>query len=312
MIYVSFSYIKDINYKSLMRMTLSIRHLRTLLAIREHGSFSSAAAAVLVTHAAVSQQMKSLEAKWKITLFDRSSRSPQLTPLGHAFAAKAEAVIRSYDNMLAEITDGTGFAGDLGLGTVPTTLTGLIPLVVSKLKQDFCQLHVIIQPGLSAALLQQIGKRQIDAAIITRPKILPHGFNFQDIAKEPLELLAPPQTKSNDPYFLLKNYTFIRFDRNAIVGQMVEKWLNQNDLTVYDSMELEDLEAISSMVMANLGVSIVPKRCVRNMNPLPIKHISLGKNPPTRQLCLAYRNDNNKLDVIKAVHKTLSHIVTKN
>jgi len=284
---------------------MSIRHLRSLLAIRDHGSFSAAAEAVFISHAAVSQQMKALEAQWDLVLFDRQPRSPQLTPLGHAFAAKAEAIIRAYDNIRSDIIDDGGFDGDIGLGAVPTTLTGLVPLAVSHLKQNFAGLHVTIQPGLSTDLLQQIERRQIDAAIITRPAILSRGFVFREIATEPLELLAPPQTLNDDPLFLLGHYPFIRFDRSAIVGQMVEIWLQEQNIDVQDSMELEDLEAISSMVMANLGVSIVPQRCVRNMNPLPIKHIGLGPSAPSRQLGLAYRSDNAKLRVIDAVYKTL-------
>ena len=45
---------------------MSIRHLRTLLAIRDHGSFSAAGDAILITHAAVSQQIKTLEAHWNV------------------------------------------------------------------------------------------------------------------------------------------------------------------------------------------------------------------------------------------------------
>ena len=86
---------------------------------------------------------------------------------------------------------------------------------------------------------------------------------------------------------------------------MVEAWLQQHNIAVQDNMELEDLEAISSMVMANLGVSIVPQRCVRNMNPLPIRHISLGDQSPTRKLSLAYRGDSAKRHVIDAVYETL-------
>jgi DNA-binding transcriptional LysR family regulator len=284
---------------------MSIRHLRTLLAIRDHGSFSAAADAILITHAAVSQQIKTLEAQWNIVLFDRRPRSPQLTPLGHAFAAKAEAVVRAYDNLRTEVVDGAGFDGEIGLGAVPTTLTGLVPLAVSQLKTQFNRLHVVIQPGLSTALLQQIERRQIDAAIITRPAILPRGFAFLEVATEPLELLAPPQTTNDDPLFLLTQHPFIRFDRNALVGQMVEAWLQEQNIVVQDSMELEDLEAISSMVMANLGVSIVPQRCVDNMNPLPVKKIALGPDGPSRQLGLAHRTDSPKMRVIEAVHKTL-------
>lgn len=279
---------------------MSIRQLRTLLAIQDHGSFSAAAAACHVTHAAVSQQMKALETLWGVALFDRKGRRPELTPTGRALAAKADEIIRAYDGILASVIGDQGFQGEFVLGAVPTTLTGLVPLALSLLRQRYADLRVTIYPGLSRQLMQQLDRGAIDAAIITRPDLLPQGLACLDIAAEPMQLLAPPQTDSDDPIELLRTRPFIRFDRNAIFGQMVEGWLQKHKITVRDSMELEGLEAISSMVMANLGVSIVPKRCVRNMNPLPVKRLALSGNPPARQLGLAYRDGTPKLSVIKA------------
>jgi len=279
---------------------MSIRQLRTLLAIQDHGSFSAAAAACHVTHAAVSQQMKALETSWGVALFDRKGRRPELTPTGRALAAKADEIIRAYDGILASVIGDQGFQGEFVLGAVPTTLTGLVPLALSLLRQRHADLRVTIYPGLSRQLMQQLDRGAIDAAIITRPDLLPQGLACLDIAAEPMQLLAPPQTDSDDPIELLRTRPFIRFDRNAIFGQMVEGWLQKHKITVRDSMELEGLEAISSMVMANLGVSIVPKRCVRNMNPLPVKRLALSGNPPARQLGLAYRDGTPKLSVIKA------------
>ena len=199
---------------------MSIRHFRTLLAIRDHGSFSAAAEVVMVTHAAVSQQIKALESQWNVVLFDRRPRSPQLTPLGHVFADRADAVVRAYDNMLVEISDEAGFAGEIELGAVPTTLTGLVPLAVSHLKRKHEKLHVVIQSELSAALLLQVERRQIDAAIITRPASLPPSCSFDEIATEPLELLAPPQTESDDPLFLLHHFPFI----GLIATRLSDRW----------------------------------------------------------------------------------------
>ena len=152
---------------------MSIRQLRTLIAIRDHGSFSAAAEACFITHAAVSQQMKALESGWNVALFDRRTRSPQLTPLGQALATKAGDVVRAYDNLLPAVLDANRVAGEIQLGAVPTTLTGLVPLAMSRLKRRFADLHVAIQPGLSTQLLQQVERGRLDAAIITKPSRLP-------------------------------------------------------------------------------------------------------------------------------------------
>ena len=64
---------------------MSIRQLRTLLAIQDHGSFSAAAAASHITHAAVSQQMKALERHAGRPLFVRRHQALDLTEAGIAY-----------------------------------------------------------------------------------------------------------------------------------------------------------------------------------------------------------------------------------
>ena len=202
---------------------MSIRNLRTLVAIKKYGSFQSAAEALYLSQSAVSQQIKSLEKLWDKKIFDRSKRSPQMTTVGKALTTKAEVAIKAYDNIVSSALFGDGFKGQLKLGAVPTTLTGLMPMAVNLLKQRYPELRVVIYPALSTRLMTQIDRGSIDAGIIGKPELLPSGLNCLDIAAEPMQLLAPPNTTSSDPLHLLRTLPFIRFDRDALFGQMVEK-----------------------------------------------------------------------------------------
>ena len=288
---------------------MSIRMLKTLIAVDENGTFSAAASAVFVTHAAVSQQMKALEESYNIAIFDRSKRTPVLTPVGRALVLRARKIIQDYDNLLPSVTEDDGLMGDFYLGAVPTTLTGLVPLSVSILKNAFPSLHIHIVPGLSHDLLRNMERGSLDAAIISKLSPINKMHQWRDIAFEPLELLTSEELVSNDPVYLLKNNPFIRFSREAVVGKFIDTWLQDQNIIVTDIMELESLEAISSMVLSNLGVSIVPKRCVQNMNPLPLKRIELSVNAPIRQLGILSPINTIKPRVIKEVHKVLLEAV---
>lgn len=283
--------------------------LRTLIAIEENGSFSAAAGAVFVTHAAVSQQVKALEAEWKVTLFDRTRRTPEFTPIGRALVAKAREVVEAYDTMAPSVLGNDGLSGELMLGVVPTTLTGLVPLTVSSLNDAYPNLHVRLQPGLTNDLIVQIERGRIDAAIISRPGHVPKGQIWHGVADEVLQLLASHETRSDDPLHLLRTMPFIRFSRNAVVGSMIEAWLQKRRIVVSDGMELEGLEAISSMVLCNMGVAIAPRRCVQTMNPLPLRRLSLGKGAPVRQLGLVCRQDHPKTRLINEVRDHLRQSV---
>lgn len=284
---------------------MSIRLLRTLIAVADHRTFSAAADAVCVTHAAVSQQMRALEAELDVMLFDRRTRTPELTATGRAIVAKARRLIRDYDNLVPSVLGDDGLAGEIVLGAVPTTLTGLAPLAMTILKRRCAELRVRIQPSLTSPLLSDIERGITDAAIVTKPVLLPAGLAFLPLAEEPLELIAAPDTECADAVELLSTRPFIRFNRNAVVGMLIESWIQTRGLRVTETMELQSLEAISSMVFANLGVSIVPARCVQPYNPLPVTRLPLGADAPQRVLGLAYKADNPRDRVIAEVHTAL-------
>ena len=288
---------------------MSIRALRTLISIHRHGSFRAAAEAEHLTPAAISQQMRNLEASWNLKLFDRSRRTPRLTEIGLALVGEAAIVVASYDNLAQKVSSRDDVSGELILGAVPTTLTGLVPLALSHLKVMHPGIHIRIVPGLSHQLLLQLDRGEIHAAVISRPDILSVSLRFSQIATEDLVLLVAATTEQRPPEDLLRSLPFIRFNRDAVVGRQIEAWLQDKQIAVNDAMELEGLEAISSMVAADLGISIVPQRCITESSHLPLKTIPLGKAAPKRTLGVVRRADSPRTNLIGAAEDALRKAV---
>ena len=288
---------------------MTIRRLRTLVAIADTDTFSAAADAVHITHAAVSQQMQALEAELDVVLFDRSTRTPQLTPAAHLIVAKARSLIAEYDNLAPSVLNDGGLSGVISLGVLRTTLTGLVPQAMAALKLKYPDLGLHIRPGLTATLIADIERGTLDAAVTSQPHLMPAGLVFRAIADEPMHLIAAPEEKGNNPIELLKSRPFIRFDRTAVVGALIDNWLLSHRIQVSEAMELDSPEAIASMVHANLGVSIVPNVAVKPYDAVPVKHISLGPDSPKRTLGLIYRKDQVKARALDEIFGAIIGVV---
>lgn len=286
---------------------MSIKQLRTLVAVADHRTFSDAAESVFLTHAAVSQQMRTLEMDLGLALFDRNTRTPTLNATGRAMVEKAREVLRAYDNMVPSILDETSLSGQVSLGALPTTLTGLLPRAMSRLKDHCPALRVHIRPGLTTQLITAIERNQLDAALVTLPPVKPRGLEFLEIAREPMRLIASERAAEGEKSAreLLRQEPFIRFNRDAVAGVQIEAWLQSQGIPVTEAMELDNLDAIASMVAADLGVSIVPQSCVPAAGTFGVIWLDLSPPPAPRILGLAYKTDTPKARIMQEIHQAL-------
>ena len=288
---------------------MTIRLLRTLVAVADAKTFSAAAARVHVTHAAVSQQMQTLEADLGVTLFNRSTRTPELTPLGRQIVIKARDVIAAYDNLVPSVLAEDGVGGALALGAMPTTLTGLTPRAMAVLKARFPLIGLHIRPGLTGALLAEVARGTLDAAIISKPQLIPPGLTFRPLATERMHLIAARQETEKSALVLLQSRPFIRFNRNAVMGTIIDTWLRANRIDVRETMELDSPEAVISMVHENLGVSIVPALAVPASGSPDVRRLDLGMQAPERIVGLIQPDAPVKTRALDAVHAALVQVI---
>jgi DNA-binding transcriptional LysR family regulator len=256
---------------------MSIRHLRTLLAIAEHGSFAAAARGVHITQSAVSMQMKALEEELGVVLFDRSTRPPALTEEGRALLADAQVLVRGYEGLARHRGREQAVEGQLRLGAVPSVITGGLPQAIAALRRRHSGVHVEITMALSAELVGRLERKTLDAAIVSELAKVPSGFDWSPFAREPLVLIAPPDAPAKSAEELLATYPFIRYTRQAWVGRLIDGLLRHRRIKVREAMMLDTLEAVTAMVASGLGVSIVPRRDGGLALPFPVTEVALPK-----------------------------------
>jgi DNA-binding transcriptional LysR family regulator len=240
----------------------SIRTLKTFLAVARHGSFSAAGKEIGLTAAAVGLQIRSLEADLNQTLFDRSGRAIVLNTAGRGLVEPVKELVARYESLPAA-QHGEQLTGMVVMGTLVSALMGAFADGLWAIMGEHPGLEVKLFAGLSADFALRVDRGELDAAVITRPPDrLPSKLVWTALYAEPLVLIVPRRPHfpmPSDPLEILARCPFLRFDRQAWTGYLVNQVLEQCGATVREGMELNSVEAIVALVRQGFGVSIVPQ-----------------------------------------------------
>ena len=91
---------------------VELRHLRTLLALRNAGSLVEAAERLFLTQSALSHQLKDLENRLGCSLFVRKTRPVRFTSVGARLLKLADEILPQFDGAMNDVTRLIG--GDSG------------------------------------------------------------------------------------------------------------------------------------------------------------------------------------------------------
>nr|WP_222622545.1 LysR family transcriptional regulator [Ramlibacter albus] len=278
-----------------------------MVAIADRGSFAEAGTAIGLSVSAVSMQMRALEDELGTTIFDRTRRPPILTDSGLALTHRARDLIAHWESMSEGLKRDAG-GGLLKLGTVHTCVSGVLPLALKRIQQQRRGIDFHVTTGLTHELEKAVYHRQIDVAVVTEPESVRPELEFKPFMDEPLVVITHRGTTGTTDKAVLENTPYVRFNRGARVGQMIDREITRRKIDVRSVMEIDNLEGVIAMVANGLGTSIVPAREVKNQFPRTIRTLPFGKPPLSRRLGILVPRDTPRghladllLDALKAV-----------
>ena len=116
---------------------VNLRDLKYFIALAEHGHFGRAADACCVSQPTLSGQLRKLEAFLGVTLFERTNRAVQITPIGRALLDYARLAVEQADTLtVVARAHRDPLAGPLRLGVIPTLGPYLMPLLLLPLRRS--------------------------------------------------------------------------------------------------------------------------------------------------------------------------------
>lgn len=149
---------------------MDIRDMKHFYAIVEEGNISNAAKRLNIAQPPLSKQMKQLEDKLGVKLFERGSRRIRLTEAGQLLRERVEQILGLVDGTMKEITElNFGLVGTLSIGTVTTSGATLLPNLINKFHSLYPNVTFQLWEGDGYRILELLDKRIIEVGIIRAP-----------------------------------------------------------------------------------------------------------------------------------------------
>jgi DNA-binding transcriptional LysR family regulator len=264
---------------------MELRHLETLLAVHDTGSFTSAADRLHTVQSNVSDQIRQLEDELGVTLFSRGRRGAVPTEFGTLVLERARHVRRELEDLRTDLSMLQGLqTGHATLGAVGTISRWLVPAVVADLRRQAPSLSLRVTEGASERLAAEVAGRELSQAVVTEP-VIDSRLHVEHLLDEALVGLVPTSldfpTDDVVPLSALAAQPMILPPLGNPLRSEVESAARDQGLTFSVPLEVEGVRLISDLVAAGAGVSIIPETAVPPREP-GVRTVGIRDMPPRR------------------------------
>src|SRR5690348_156368 len=148
-------------------MDLSLRQIRAYLAVARTLSFTRAAAETNLSQPALTVQIRTLEQQFGIKLFDRNSRSVQLTRLGRELVPVFQRILRDFDETVTGVRDiARHGGGPVRLGALPSFAAGILPDVIVRFRARFPRAVLTIKDAIASRVIDLVLSEDVDLGVV--------------------------------------------------------------------------------------------------------------------------------------------------
>jgi LysR family hydrogen peroxide-inducible transcriptional activator len=249
---------------------MNLRDLKYFIALADTRHFGQAAARTFVSQPTLSGQIRKLEAELGAALFERTTKTVALTPLGEALLPHARRAVEEAD-ALAQLAKAhrDPLVGPLRVGAIPTLAPYLVPLILAPLKRRYPGVKLVLSEEITAQLLERLRRHELDAALIATP-VEDADLRARALFEEPFWLALPRghALDHKDPITrrdLASLEMLLLSEGHCLAEQTMEicRLSSRRDAGEQADLRAASLETVLQLVGARMGATLVPALALR-------------------------------------------------
>lgn len=247
---------------------MHIETLKVFCDLVDLESFSLAAERNFITQSAVSQQIRTLEDKFKRRLLERvrGRREVKLTPAGDVFYKESKKVLAAYDEMQESLRGIVGkIGGTVKVATVYSVGLHELPVKVREFMTKFPSAKIDLEYSRTTRVVRDVLSGTVELGVLAFPEPR-RGLTIVPMPDNRLVLIAPPDhkfaTRKKVKVTDLQGEDFVLFERDVPTRKAMDKIFKENGVEVKKVAEFDNIETIKRAVEVGFGLAIVPETAV--------------------------------------------------
>lgn len=243
--------------------TVNIRHIRSFLTVSRHRSFTRAALELNISQPALTMIIRQLEDIVGARLFDRTTRSVELTPEAQDFVPIAERLLGDFDIAIQDIrATARQRRGRVSIASVHSVATKLLPEVLSRLAEHNPAVHVRVRDGNSSDVRRRVRRNEVDFGIGSKDGD-DAELEFAPFFRDQLGLLLPrdhPLAKGRDVvrWEELEGQVFVGVSSDTATAPLLSGIPNLPNSIQSPRYEVSTNSTLWALMESGLGVTTTP------------------------------------------------------
>lgn len=244
---------------------MDIRQLRYFVTVADERQITRAAKKLNMAQPPLSHQLKLLEDELDTILFYRNSRSVELTEAGILLYQRAISILHQLEDTLTEVKEtGSGFRGQLAIGTAKTCAMNYLPKRVQQFREEFPLVTFRILDAHPYQVLKFLDERLVELAVVRFASDIHLDYESKTLEVEPYVLFVPKKWNWHKTSISMKELAeiplimVIREDKYEIYSSFHNLCLKLG-IKLDIICECHDASTIFSFVAGGMGASIMPK-----------------------------------------------------
>jgi len=288
-------------------------HLHILLALEEKGTLTEAANALCLSQSALSHQIRYLEKKLGVRLWQKEGRLLRLTQAGERLLLLAKQVIPVFEQTEETLKAlSAGKQGFLRIGVECYPCSKWLNSVVGDFLEELPAVEIDIVQKFQFSGLEGLLNHHIDV-LVTPDLEQKAQIHYEPVADYDLVALIarqhPLATRKWVNAEALSQETILSFPIPREKMDIMTQFFNPANISPANIKELESIDLMIQMVSLNRGVCVLPEWLAdyyiqrASPNP-PITKLTLGKSGIHKQLYLALHQQDRTIPYIQKFIQT--------